>query len=88
MAKKKRNDQQNYRKKSTEKAKVASPVSKSIIDAPSGMFSDEINKPFEHEMILSTGGAKTTPEERQNKWSKMANYFRANSLWMLMYCCL
>jgi NADH-quinone oxidoreductase subunit B len=99
MAKKNKHDQKNYLRnsqiknnvvKSTEQpvksAKIVKDKSKSIIAAPSGMFSDKINEPFEHEMMRSTGGEILTKEEKQNKWSKMANYFRANSLWMLMYC--
>lgn len=99
MAKRNKYDQKKYLgnsqknsedvKSTADTVKKDKPVidkSKSIIAAPSGMFSDKINEPFVHEMTLSTGGEKLSPEERQNKWSKMANYFRANSLWMLMYC--
>ncbi len=67
--------------------KIVIDKSKSIIDAPSGMFSDKINEPFAHEMIVSKDRSENlTPKQRKRKWKSMANYFSANSLWMLMYC--
>ncbi len=71
--------------------------SKSIIDAPSGMYSDEINLKIrkdlenkgqlEHRMRVSeSANGPVNQEVRQKNWSRIANYFRANSMWMLMYC--
>ena len=71
--------------------------SKSIIDAPSGMYSDEINLKIrkdmedkgqlEHRMRFSeSASGPVSQEARQKNWSRIANYFRANSMWMLMYC--
>lgn len=42
---------------------------------------------IEHKMrVVNEPDYDITPEEREKTWNKIANYFRANSLWMLNYC--
>ncbi len=36
--------------------------------------------------MLSTKFTKMTKEEVDRKWWEIGDFFRRNSLWMLMYC--
>jgi len=85
MSKKKHSDMSNVSRES--KVSKESKVSNVPMEAPSGMFSKEINEEFKHAMIVSDAPVgQIAPEVKQKTWEKIGNYFRANSLWMLMYC--
>jgi NADH-quinone oxidoreductase subunit B len=43
-------------------------------------------KKHEMKQVMETNFVPMTKEEMNAKWVNVGNYFRANSLWMLMYC--